>query len=54
MWLEASVWLWGPLACVFASWTVWRSLVVGRELQRLRERVEELEAAHDWSRRRAV
>jgi hypothetical protein len=51
MWLEASIWLWGPLAGVFAAWTVWRILKAERELQRLRERVVELEAMRDSSRR---
>ena len=54
MWLEASIWLWGPLAGVFAAWTVWRSIVAERELRRLRERIAELEAPHDSSRRRSA
>jgi hypothetical protein len=52
MWLEASIWLWGPLTGVFAAWTIWRILKAERELRRLRERVSELEAAHDSSQRR--
>ena len=54
MWLEASIWLWGPAVGVLGSWIVWRILVTGRELQRLQERVVELEAADDSSRRRAA
>jgi hypothetical protein len=54
MWLEASIWLWGPLAGVFAAWTIWRNLTADRELRRLRERVAELEAADNSSRRRAA
>jgi len=54
MWLETSIWLWGPLAGAFGTWTVWRNLVARRELRRLRERVAELEAAHESPRRRRV
>ncbi len=54
MWLEASIWLWAPLAGVFGVWTIWRSLETDRELRRLRERVVELEATQNPSRRRAA
>jgi hypothetical protein len=54
MWLEASIWLWAPIAGVFGAWTIWRSLATAGELRRLRERVAELEAAQGPSRRRAA
>jgi hypothetical protein len=54
MWLEASIWIWGPLAVVSGAWMVRRSLVVERELRRLRERVQKLEAVNDSSPRRAA
>jgi len=54
VWLEASVWLWGPLAGFFGAWTIWRSLVAERELRRLGDRVAELEAAQDSSARRTA
>lgn len=54
MWLEASIWWWGPLVAVGGAWTVWRNWVTGREIRRLRERLTELEAVLDSSRRRAA
>jgi hypothetical protein len=47
MWLEISFWLWGPMVCAVAVWTVWRSAETNRELRALRARVAELEMANE-------
>ena len=54
MWLEAAIWIWGPLAVVLGAWMVRRSLVVEQELRRLRARVQKLEAVNDASHRRVA
>lgn len=54
MWLEASIWLWGPLAGIFAAWTMWRGMATERELRRLHARLAELEADRTSPRRRAA
>lgn len=54
MWLEASIWWWGPLLAAGAAWSVWRDLMAAREIRRLRERVTALETGRASSRRRAA
>jgi hypothetical protein len=44
MWVEAMVWLWGPVAVGLGVWVVWRMLTLHAEVRALRHRVERLEA----------
>jgi hypothetical protein len=53
MWLEASIWWWGPLIAAGTAWSIWRNLVADREIRRLRERLTALETARAAARRAA-
>jgi hypothetical protein len=44
MWLEATVWLWGPILGVLGAWSIWRNVTTARQLDALHERVSKLEA----------
>ena len=43
MWLEETAWIWIPLGCAVAAWTVWRVVALAREVGALRKRMETLE-----------
>ena len=45
MWLEQTMWIWAPLACVALTWMISRLGALGREVRSLRMRVVQLEQA---------
>jgi hypothetical protein len=43
MWLEQTMWIWGPLAFTGLVWMVSRLVVLSREVQTLRMRIIQIE-----------
>jgi len=49
MWLEQTVWIWGPIACAASLWIISRLAAIRREMHSLRMHVSELEDANGLS-----
>lgn len=45
MWLEQTMWIWGPLAFTVLIWMTSRLVALGREVRTLRMRITQLEQA---------